>query len=84
MKSTLRVSPIGIVLIAAASSELARGDYDHCNTYYNSRIVSNMQWGTYCGDIGPGCEYCWDDEGGAYCYGNLPDGCGIDHQVLPW
>jgi hypothetical protein len=83
MKSILRVGLIGLVLVVGGRSELALGDWDHCNEYPNQRVVSTMG-GTSCGGTGQGCRFCWDDGDGSYCYGNMPDGCGIDHQILPW
>lgn len=80
MRNLFRVCLIGVALLAAGRSEVAQADYDNCNTYWNSRIVSSYEHGTYCGSTGSGCQYCWDNGGGDYCYGNMPSGCGIDHQ----
>jgi len=81
MRTLVRLCLIGVALLVAGRGELAVADYDHCNTYYNSRIVSSYQYGTYCGSTGGGCQYCWNDNGDGYCFGNMPAGCGIDHQI---
>lgn len=80
MKNLFRVCLIVAALLAAGRSELAQADYDNRNTYYNSRVVSSYEYGTYCGSTGNGCAYCWDNDGSEYCYGNIGSSCGIDHQ----
>lgn len=80
MKSLFRMCLIGAAILLAGRSELAQANWDHCQSYENSRVVSSYQWGTYCGSTGNGCTYCWDDGLGDYCYGNFGSGCGIDHQ----
>jgi hypothetical protein len=79
MRNLVRRCLFGVVLFAAAHGNSVLG-YDNCNTYYNSRIVSSYQYGTYCGSTGNTCTYCWDNDLGAYCYSNSPAGCSIDHQ----
>lgn len=81
MRIALRRCLLALVLFAASRGQLAHGGYDNCNTYYNSRVVSSYEYGTYCGATGSGCQYCWDNDLGDYCYGNMPAGCGIDHQI---
>lgn len=80
MRNLVRVCLLMVALLTAGRGELAQADYDHCNVYYDSRVVSSYEYGTYCGSTGRGCQYCWDDDLGDYCYGNLNSGCGIDHQ----
>lgn len=80
MKNLFRACVFVMALLAAGRSELAQADYDNCNVYYNSRVVSSYEYGTYCGDTGRGCQYCWNNDLSSYCYGNMPAGCGIDHQ----
>ena len=76
MKTLVRRCLLGVALIAGSAL-----GYDNCNTYYNSRVVSSYEYGTYCGSTGSGCQYCWDNDLGDYCYGNMPSGCGPDHQI---
>ena len=83
MKSLFRVCLFAVALLAADRSELAQANYDHCNTYHSSRLISSYEYGTYCGGTGNGCVFCWDDDGGGYCYSVIGDEycVSIDHQT---
>lgn len=77
--SKLRRVVWGMALLALVGTALGGTYWDGCNIYWNSTVVSNMTWGTYCGATGPGCEECYKYDG-SVCYSRLPDRCGIVPQ----
>jgi hypothetical protein len=54
--------------------------YDECHTYQNSRVVSSLTDGTYCGQTGSTCTECYNLNGqGGTCYTERPRVC-LQHQ----
>lgn len=80
MKSLFRVGVLVAALLGAGRGEVAQADWDNCQTYPTSRLVSSYEYGTYCGGTGNGCTFCWNNDGGSYCYGTPGSTC-IDQKV---
>jgi hypothetical protein len=49
--------------------------YDECHTYENSRVVSSLTDGTYCGQTGDTCTECYNLDGIGGCFTNHPRVC---------
>lgn len=79
--STLKKCLVGGTLLWLSQGLSGTTYYDGCNTYYNSMVISNWEYGTYCGGTGNGCMECYDLSGQYWCVSTLPRRCG--EQRLP-
>ena len=57
----------GIAVFVVLVGGLAAVAWADCNTYYNSHVVWDPYWGTYCGGSGGSCTEC-TGSGGESCH----------------